>query len=163
MRHVEILTPISLPFPVMQTGQPLPPPTDVSNPWLMVLLVLVGFLLVLGLWIWSRNRRMPGEHVFRASRLSKGNRLFPAQVQISPTSVTLFRPQWIGKFEESIHMAHVASNKIDTNMIFSDVLIETTGGHHPIVCHGHFKGDATEMKKLIERYQTDYYKGAPKN
>ncbi len=145
----------------MQTGQPLPP-TDASNPWLLVLLVLVGFLLVLGLWIWSRNRRMPGEHVFRASRLSKGNRLFPAQVQISSTSVTLFHPQWVGKREESIHMAHVASIKIDTNMIFSDVLIETTGGHHPIVCHGHMKGDATEMKKLIERYQTDYYKGAPK-
>ena len=143
----------------MQTGQPLPPPTDASNPWLVVLLVLIGFLLVLGLWIWSRNRRMPGEHVFRASRLSRGNRLFPAQVQISPTSVTLFHPEWIGKREESIHMAHVASIKIDTNMIFSDVLIETTGGHHPIVCHGHFKGDATEMKKLIERYQTDYYKG----
>ena len=143
----------------MQTGQSLPAETASSNPWLIVLLVLVAFVLLIGLWIWSRNRRMPGEHVFRASRLSKGNRLFPAQVQISPTSVTLFRPQWIGKREESIHMAHVASIKIDTNLIFSDVLIETTGGHHPIACHGHTKGDAVEMKKLIERYQTDYYKG----
>jgi hypothetical protein len=143
----------------MQTGQPLPVETASSNPWLIVLLVLVAFVLLIGLWIWSRNRRMPGEHVFRASRVSKGNRLFPAQVQISPTSVTLFRPQWIGKREESIHMAHVASIKIDTNLIFSDVLIETTGGHHPIICHGHTKGDAVEIKKLIERYQTDYYKG----
>ena len=83
---------------------------------------------------------MPGEHVFRASRLSKGNRIFPAQVVITPTSVTLFQPQWIGKLEESIHMAHVASIKIDTNIMFSDVLIETTGGHNPIVCHGHMQG-----------------------
>jgi len=132
------------------------------DPFVKVLGVLVGILFLFGLYIWMRNRRLPGEHVFRASRLSKGNRLFPAQVQISPTSITLFRPQWVGKFEESIHMAHVASIKIDTNVIFSNVLIETTGGHHPIVCHGHLKGDATQMKKLIERYQTDYYKTQPK-
>ena len=98
-----------------------------------------------------KSRPLPGEHVFRASRLSSGNRIFPAQVVITPTSVTLYQPQWIGKLEESIHMAHVASIKIDTNLIFSDVLIETTGGHHPIVCHGHTKGDAIRMKKLIEQ------------
>jgi hypothetical protein len=132
------------------------------DPVVIVLSILVGILFLFGLYIWTRNRRLPGDHVFRASRLSKGNRLFPAQVQISPTSITLFRPQWIGKFEESIHMAHVASIKIDTNVIFSHVLIETTGGHHPIVCHGHLKRDATQMKKLIEQYQTDYYKTQPK-
>jgi len=56
-------------------------------------------------------------------------------------------------------MAHVASIKIDTNIVFSDVFIETTGGQNPIVCHGHTKGDATQMKRLIEKHQTDYYKG----
>jgi hypothetical protein len=142
--------------------QTLPPPADSTSPWAIVLLVLVAFVVLIGLWLWSRNRLRPGEHVFRASRLSQGNRLFPAQVQISPTSVTLFRPQWIGKREESIHMAHVASIKIDTNVIFANVFIETTGGHNPIVCYGHKKGDAVTMKQLIEKYQTDYYKGAPK-
>src|SRR5262245_29572535 len=92
------------------------------NPYVAILGVLVGILFLFGLYIWMRNRRMAGEHVFRASRLSKGNRFFPAQVQISPTSITLFRPQWVGRFEESIHMAHVASIKIDTNVIFSNVL-----------------------------------------
>ena len=125
-----------------------------------MLLVLVGFVLLVGICvIWSQNRRLPGEHVFRASRLSRGNRIFPAQVVITPHERHALQPQWIGKLEESIHMAHVASIKIDTNMMFSDVLIETTGGHNPIVCHGHSKGDAMEMKKLIERFQTDYYKG----
>ncbi|HEY7475868.1 MAG TPA: hypothetical protein VH679_12700 [Vicinamibacterales bacterium] len=142
--------------------QTLPPPVESSNPWISVLLVLVAFVVLVGLYLWSRNRLLPGDHVFRASRLSKGNRLFPAQVQISPTSVTLFRPQWIGKREESIHMAHVASIKIDTNVIFANVFIETTGGHNPIVCYGHKRGDAVEMKKLIERFQTDYYKGPQK-
>ena len=55
-------------------------------------------------------------------------------------------------------MAHVSSIKIDTNIIFSDVFIETTGGHNPIACHGHYKGDALEMKQIIEKYQSEYYK-----
>ena len=69
----------------------------------------------------------------------------------------LFRsqPQWIGKVEESVHMSHVSSIKIDTNLIFSDVFIETTGGHNPIVCHGHTKGDAVRMKAVIEKFQND--------
>ena len=69
-----------------------------------------------------------------------------------------FTPQWIGKLEETIHMAHVSSVKIDTGILFSDVLIETSGGSHPIRCHGHRKSDAVRMKALIERYQTDYYR-----
>ena len=56
-------------------------------------------------------------------------------------------------------MAHIASVKIDTRMFLSDVLIETSGGTDPIKCHGHRKGDATRMKTLIERYQTEYYRG----
>jgi hypothetical protein len=55
-------------------------------------------------------------------------------------------------------MAHVSSVNIDTGLLFSDILIETSGGHHPIGCHGHKKGDAVKIKALIERYQTDYYR-----
>jgi hypothetical protein len=55
-------------------------------------------------------------------------------------------------------MAHVSSVKIDTGVMFSDVLIETSGGSHPIRCHGHRKKDAVQMKALIERFQTDYYR-----
>ena len=39
-------------------------------------------------------------------------------------------------------MAHIASVKIDTGMLLSDVLIETSGGTDPMRCHGHRKGDA---------------------
>lgn len=118
---------------------------------------VAAFALLLAWIVLRKGRRLPGEHVFRASRLSKGNRVFPAQVVISPTSVSLHHAQWIGRLEESIHMAHVASVKIDTNLIFSNVLIETTGGHHPIVCYGHTKGDAIRMKQLIEKFQTEHY------
>ena len=49
---------------------------------------------------------------------------------------------------------HVASVSIDTNLLFSDVIIETTGGQTAITCHGHRKADAIRMKQLIETYQT---------
>jgi len=124
--------------------------------WIVAGLAALAILFVI--FVLRKGRAMAGAHVFRASRLSTGNRLFPAQVVITPTSITHFQPQWIGRLEESIHMAHVASIKIDTNLLFSDVYIETTGGQNPIKCHGHSKGDAVEMKKTIERYQSEYYK-----
>jgi hypothetical protein len=122
--------------------------------------VAVGGLLLIVIFVALRKGRpLRGDHVFRASRWSRGNRLFPTQVMITPQSVTHYTPQWIGKLEKSIHMAHVASINIDTNLLFSDVVIETTGGHQPVRCHGHTRGDAVKMKKLIEQFQSEYYKG----
>ena len=120
--------------------------------------VAVAVVALLLYYIVRKNRPLPGEHVFRASRLTKGNRIFPAQVVITGSSVTLLQPQWIGKREESAHIAHISSIEIDTNVMFSDVSIETTGGHNPLVCHGHTKGDAVRMKHLIEQFQSEYYK-----
>ena len=134
------------------------PVSDLAPILYWILAALAALALIVVLYVLRKGRRLPGEHVFRASRLSRGNRLFPAQVVITPTSLSHFHPQWIGKLEESIHMAHVSSIKIDTHILFSDVVIESTGGHNPIVCHGHTKGDAVEMKKTIEGYQSEYYK-----
>ena len=78
--------------------------------------------------------------------MSRGNRLFPTQVLITPTSVVHHTPQWIGRYEQSIHMAHMASVTIDTGLLFSDVRIETTGGANAIHCRGHRKGEAVGMK-----------------
>ena len=121
--------------------------------------VLAALALVFLLIVWKKGRPFGGGDVFRASRLSSGNRLFPTQVAISPTSVVHYTPEWFGRLEHSMHMAHVASVRIDTNLMFSDLYIETTGGASPIKCHGHRKADAVRMKELIERYQTEYYRG----
>ena len=122
--------------------------------------IVAALLLVVVLFVWTivrKSRRLPGEYVFRASRVSRGNRMLPAQVVVTRDSITLYQPQWIGKQEESIHISHVSSIKIDTHLIFSDVFIETTGGHDPIVCHGHTKGDAIAMKRIIETYQSERF------
>jgi len=127
---------------------------------LLVIAIALGAIILLGAAIvWMKGRPFTRGEVFRASRLSKGNRLLPTQVLVSPTSVIHYTPQWFGKYEHSIHMAHVASVGIDTHVIFSDVLIETTGGTSPIHCKGHYKSHAVRMKQLIEQYQTAYFKG----
>jgi hypothetical protein len=128
--------------------------------WLLSSLAVAAAVAgVLGWWVWRKGRPFATGDVFRASRLSAGNRLFPTQVLITPTSVVQYTPRWLGRQEETIHMAHIASVKIDTGLVLSNVLIETSGGVSPIACHGHHKGDAVQMKNLIERYQTDYYRG----
>ena len=122
----------------------------------------VGIAVVAAMLLWvifAKGRPVPGPHVFRASRLSRGNRLFPTQVAVTPTSVVQYTPRWIGRLEHSIHMAHIASVEVDTNLFFADVLIETSGGSDPVRCYGHKKQDALEMKRLIEQFQSDYYKG----
>jgi len=59
-------------------------------------------------------------------------------------------------------VAHVASVRVDTGVVFSDVYIETSGGASPVRCHGHRKRDALEMKRLIEQFQSTYYRPEPR-
>jgi len=135
------------------TGEPAWP---VWIAWAIAVLVAAAATFVL--LVWRKGRPFSSGDVFRASRLSAGNHLLPTQVLVTPTSVVQFTPQWIGRREETIHMAHVASVRIETGALLSNVVIETSGGTDPIRCHGHTKRDATAIKNLIERYQTDYYR-----
>ena len=128
--------------------------------WIPLAGALAAAVVALVLFFSWKGQAFAEGDVFRASRLSRGNRLFPTQVLISPTAVVHYTPELIGRKEHSIHLAHVASVSIDTNLFFSNVLIETTGGTEPVACHGHRKGDAVRMKHLIEQYQTQYYRSA---
>jgi hypothetical protein len=127
---------------------------------LRIAALLLGAIgVALGLLFWFKGRKLAGPHVFRASRFSRGNLLFPTQVSVTPASVVHYKPELFGGREHSMHIAHVASVLIDRNLFFSDVLIESTGGTSPVRCHGHRKADAVEMKQRIEQFQSDYYRG----
>ncbi len=131
--------------------------------WVWWTVGIAGLAFVLWvLVVWMKGRPFAPGDVFRASRLSRGNRLLPMQVLITPQSVVHFAPGWIGKQEETIHMAHIASVKIQTGILLSNVFIETSGGVSPIRCNGHHKSDAVKMKTLIENYQSDYYRATGK-
>lgn len=126
--------------------------------WIPAAGVLAAFGIALAMFFWWKGQPFADGDVFRASRWSRGNRWFPTQVLITPTSVVHYTPELVGRKEHSIHIAHVASVSIDTNLLFSNVLIETSGGVAPVTCHGHRKADALRMKQRIEQYQTQYYR-----
>ena len=115
--------------------------------WLV--LVAVTALGAAGAFFWLKGRKIAGDHVFRASRLSRGNLWFPTQVAVTPTSVVHYTPEAFGGREHSMHISHIASVLIDRNLMFSDVLIESSGGTSPVRCHGHRKADAVEMKQEV--------------
>jgi hypothetical protein len=134
---------------------------DFQSPWVIAALTAVAIAVVLALIISRKGRPFATGHVFRASRLSSGNHLFPTQVQITPGSIVHHQPHWFGRTEHSIHIAHVASVRVDTGVVFSDVYIETSGGASPVRCHGHRKRDALEMQRLVEQFQSTYYRQPP--
>jgi hypothetical protein len=91
---------------------------------------------------------------FKASRWTKGNRLFPTVIEVSDTSVTRWKRSWFTKNEMTIHLLRVASVRINTGIFWSEILIESTGGTDPLTSRGHRKKDALRIKELIELAQT---------
>jgi hypothetical protein len=90
---------------------------------------------------------------FSASRWTQGNFLFPTKLVISPQRVSRVKSRFFGSNEESIAMSKVASVHISTGMLWSEIVIESTGGTDPITSHGHRKKDAQRIRELIETFQ----------
>jgi hypothetical protein len=90
---------------------------------------------------------------FTASRFTQGNFLFPTKLVISPLRVIRIKSRLFGANEESIAMSKIASVHISTGMLWSEIVIESTGGADPIASHGHRKRDAQRIRDLIEMYQ----------
>ena len=93
------------------------------------------------------------EETFTASRWTRGNLFFPTRIVVSPLRVSRVKRRLFGSNEESISMGQVASVKISTGMVWSDIVIESTGGTDPITSHGHRKGDALRIRDLVESFQ----------
>lgn len=90
---------------------------------------------------------------FSASRWTKGNFWFPTHIVVSPLRVSRVKRRLFGSNEESISISQVASVKISTGVMWSDILIESTGGTDPITSHGHRKADALRIRDLVESFQ----------
>lgn len=74
--------------------------------------------------------------------------------------VIKIKRSWFSSDEESIHLNKVASVRIKTGLIWSDIWIESSGGSDPIFSHGHRKQDARRIKALIESHQSAYRRAA---
>jgi hypothetical protein len=95
---------------------------------------------------------MPSE-TFKASRLTKGNFLFPTIIEVSEVAVIRHKRSWLSKDEISISISKVASVHVKTGVIWADVLIESSGGTDPLRSHGHRKRDALRIRDLIQALQ----------
>jgi hypothetical protein len=95
---------------------------------------------------------MPME-TFQASRWTTGNRIFPTRIEVGEKSVTRRKRSWFSQDEISVSISKVASVHIRTGLIWSDILIESSGGTDPLASHGHTRADALRIKELIENYQ----------
>jgi|SRR6516225_2332614 len=95
---------------------------------------------------------MPTE-VFQASRWTKGNFFFPTIIEVSEKAVTRRKRSWFSQDEMSVTISKVASVHIKTGMVWSEILIESSGGSDPMTSHGHTKADAQRIKQLVEDAQ----------
>jgi Bacterial PH domain len=91
---------------------------------------------------------MPIER-FVASRWTRGNHLFPTVVEVTDSAVIRRRRTLFSRSEETIHFQRIASVRIETGLVWSDLIIESSGGTDPITCHGHRKADARRIRDLI--------------
>ncbi len=86
---------------------------------------------------------------FTASRLTKGNKVFPVQIIIDGLGVTLKDPGLFSGKEKTIPFNRIASVDVDSPLVgFSTIMIETMG-EGKIAAHGFTKSEVTEMKRLI--------------
>jgi hypothetical protein len=92
-------------------------------------------------------------HVFKASRWTSGNLIFPVRIEVTRDRVTRIKPRLLGSNEESIAISKVASVNIETGLLWADIRIDSSGGSNPIVSHGHRKDDARAIRALIEQLQ----------
>jgi hypothetical protein len=90
---------------------------------------------------------------FRASRWTSGNHLFPTVIEVSDKAVVRHKRSWFSKDEISISITKVASVHIKTGLIWSKILIESSGGSDPLESHGHTKADARRIRELVEEAQ----------
>src|SRR5882724_9908517 len=105
----------------------------------------------------------PAPEVFKASRWTRGNFLFPTYIEVSDKSVSRRKRSWFRLDEMSMSISKVASVHIKTGMIWSEILIESSGGSDPIASHGHRKADARRIKELIETAQGEMARTNPKS
>jgi len=89
---------------------------------------------------------------FTASRLLEGNRLFPNEITIGTSGVTMKVPGLFSSKEETIPFTKISSVNIDCPMFgFSSITITTNTEDGEITSSGFLKEEVVEMKSLILR------------
>jgi hypothetical protein len=91
--------------------------------------------------------------IYKSSRLTGGNRIFPTSLDVEGYQITYRKRRWFGSTEETINVDHIASVRTMHGLMFSSITIESSGGVEPIVITGLSKGDAREIEQAIKATQ----------
>ncbi|WP_333601490.1 SHOCT domain-containing protein [Flavobacterium sp.] len=87
---------------------------------------------------------------FTASRLSSGNKIFPAEIYLEPTGITIKIPGLFSGETKQFDFNHIASVEIDTPLIgFSSITI--FAGGTMMAANGFTKAEVKQIKEGIEK------------
>ena len=90
---------------------------------------------------------------FKASRWTRGNHLFRTVIEVNDMAIIRHKRKLFSKDEISISLSKVASVHIKTGILWSDIVIESSGGTDPLTRHGHSKADARRIRDLVQEAQ----------
>lgn len=94
---------------------------------------------------------------FIASRLSSGNKMFPTEIYLEPTGLTIKIPGLFKGETKQFDFDHIASVEIDTPMIgFSSISIFAGGTQ--MTASGFTKDEVQQIKKAIEDRKLNFKK-----
>jgi len=87
------------------------------------------------------------EKIYTASRLSEGNKLFPAEIHVEEREIMLKFPGFFSGKSKHIVYQQIEGVNIDTPMIGYSTITFVVGGEK-IVGHGFTKSEAQEIKQI---------------
>lgn len=101
----------------------------------------------------SADFGMPSNNAYRFSavRISRSdNIVFPDRLIIDDEKVVFYKGKLIGYDSTTIVRENIGGVSIKAEILFADIVIETTGGQH-VVAEGFSKSDAKRIQKLLSR------------
>jgi len=101
----------------------------------------------------ERTRLNIDERTYQSSRWSSGNFFYPDALRLTNDGIIFRKGRMLGSTEENINYRAVASVRIRNGLIFSAMLIETSGGSQPIFINGLRRADAKLIHETIRRAQ----------
>ena len=93
------------------------------------------------------------EKTYQSSRWTSGNLFFQDALILASDGIIFRKGNLFGSREEHISYNAVASFRINNGILFSNVLIETTGGSQPIIVNGLWKSEAKEIQDTLRAFQ----------
>lgn len=87
--------------------------------------------------------------LFKSSRISEGNKLFPISLQIDEIGVTFNRPSILGDNVTTIPFTKIASVQVNFPLVGYSTVTIFTVGEEQVTAHGFLKSDAQKIKSII--------------